>query len=305
MEEYEKSGKIVSKIRDNSVKMIKDGLAIIELVEYVENETKKAGAGVAFPCNVSINEITAHYTSSANDTNIIKTGDLVKLDLGVEIDGYIADSAITVMAPGDDLEEKFSEETIEKNQKLIEASDAALETAINTVRAGVELGQIGKAVEETVNTFGFRPIANLTGHSLDQWDLHSGISVPSIDDGSTVKLKEGDVIAIEPFVTDGVGWVTDTTNVNIYKFLTYKPFRMQYTKKLLNEIKSNYPKLPFSSRMLSEKFNVNRLNSSLKQLSDAMTIYPYPALKEKSNAWVSQKEHTVIVEKDSCTITTQ
>ncbi|MDR2967005.1 MAG: type II methionyl aminopeptidase [Methanobacteriaceae archaeon] len=305
IDSYEKAGKIVSKIRLKACKLIKNDLAIIDLVEFVENEIIKNGAGIAFPCNVSINEIAAHYTSPANDENKIATGDLVKLDLGAHIDGYIADSAITIMAPGDDLEEKFDEETLAKNQELIDASDAALEAAISTVRVGVEIGKIGAAVEEAVAKYGFKPIVNLTGHSLDQWNLHSGLSIPSINDKSTTKLKEGDVLAIEPFVTDGVGWVTDTLHPFIYRFLNDKPFRMTHTQKVFHEIKKTYGSLPFSQRWLSEEFNVNRLNASLRQLSQAMAIYPYPALKEKTNSWVAQKEHTVIVEGDGCIITTK
>ena len=305
IDSYEKAGKIVSKIVSEASKLIKNDLAIVDLVEFVESEIIQNGAGIAFPCNVSINEIAAHYTSPANDKNKIATGDLVKLDLGAHIDGYIADSAITIMAPGDNLEEKFDEDTLAKNQKLIDASDAALEAAINTVKEGVEIGKIGVAVEKAVDKYGFKPIANLTGHSLEQWDLHSGLSIPSVNDKNTTKLKEGDVIAIEPFVTDGSGWVTDTPNCYIYRFLKDKPFRVAHTKKLFNEIKKEYSSLHFSQRWLAKEFNPNRLNSSLRQLSQAMAIYPYPVLKEKTNCWVSQKEHTVIVEGDSCTIITK
>lgn len=305
IESYEKAGAIVSKIRDEAIKLIKDDLLVLNLVEFVENEIIKAGAGIAFPCNVSINEITAHYTSPANDERKIASGDLVKLDLGAHIDGYIGDSAITIMAPGDELEDKFDEDTLDTNYKLIEASDAALEAAISTVRAGVEIGKIGKAVEAAADEFGFKPIANLAGHGLDQWILHSGLSIPSINDKSTTKLKEGDAIAIEPFVTDGVGWVTDTRDIFIYKFMADKPFRMTHTKNVLNEIKANYPHLPFSARWLTKDFNPNRLNSSLRQLSQAMAVYPYPALREKTNRWVAQKEHTLIVEKEGCIITTE
>ena len=304
IDSYEKAGKIVSKIRSEACELIKNDLAIIDLVEFVESEIIKNGARIAFPCNVSINEIAAHYTSPANDENKIATGDLVKLDLGAHIDGYIADSAITIMAPGDDLEEKFDEDTIAKNQKLIEASDAALEAAISTVRVGSEIGKIGANVEDAVSKFGFKPIANLTGHSLDHWNLHSGLSIPSVNDKSTVKLEEGDVLAIEPFVTDGVGWVTDTLHPFIFRFLKDKPFRMDYTQKVFRRIKKEYGSLPFSQRWLTEDFHVNRLNTSLKQLSEAMAIYPYPALREKTNCWVAQKEHTVIVEGDNCIITT-
>jgi len=305
IESYAKAGKIVSKVRNEAVKLIKNDLLIIDLVEFVESEILKGGAGIAFPCNVSVNEITAHYTSPANDETKISTGDLVKLDLGAHIDGYIADCAITIQASGKDIEEKYDTDTINKNKEMIEASDAGLEAAISTVRPGVEIGKIGQAVEEAINSWGFNPIANLTGHSLEQWNLHSGLSIPNINDKSTVKLKEGDAIAIEPFATDGIGLVSDTPQTYIFRYLKDKPFRIAHTQKVLREIKANYADLPFSIRWLSEKFNENRLNSSLRQLSQAMAIYPYPALKEKTNCWVSQSEHTVIVEGDGCTITTK
>lgn len=305
IESYEQAGKIVSNVRNDAIKLIKDDLLILDLVEFVENEILKAGAGIAFPCNVSVNEMTAHYTSPANDETRISAGDLVKLDLGAHIDGYIADSAITIMASGKDLEEKYDTDTINKNKEIIEASDAGLEAAISTVRPGVEIGKIGAAVEEAITSYGFKPISNLTGHSLEQWNLHSGLSIPSINDKNTGKLKEGDAIAIEPFATDGVGWVTDTPQTYIFRYLKDKPFRMTHTQKVLREIKTNYADLPFSIRWLTEKFNVNRLNSSMRQLSQAMAIYPYPALKEKTNCWVSQSEHTVFVEGDGCTITTK
>lgn len=305
IESYEKAGKIVSKVRKDAIKLIKDDLLILDLVEFVESEIIKAGAGIAFPCNVSVNEITAHYTAPYNDETKISTGDLVKLDLGAHIDGYIADSAITIMVPGKDLEEKYDDDIINKNKEMIESSYAGLEAAISTVKPGVEIGKIGKAVQEAINSYGFNPIANLAGHSLEHWNLHSGLSIPSIDDKSTAKLKEGDVIAIEPFATDGVGWVTDLQGTYIFRYLKDKPFRMAHTNKVLNEIKTNYSSLPFSIRWLTKKFNPNRLNSSMRQLSEAMAIYPYPSLKEKTNCWVSQSEHTVIVEGDGCTITTK
>lgn len=121
IESYEKAGKIVSKVRKDAIKIIKDELLILELVEFVENEIEKAGAGIAFPCNVSVNEMTAHYTAPFNDKTKISTGDLVKLDLGAHIDGYIADSAITVMVPGKDLEEKYDDDIINKNKEMLKA----------------------------------------------------------------------------------------------------------------------------------------------------------------------------------------
>ncbi|MDO5848033.1 MAG: type II methionyl aminopeptidase [Methanobrevibacter sp.] len=301
---YIKAGKIVSEVREEASKMIKEGTLVLDLVEYVESEILKKGAGIAFPCNVSINEIAAHYTSPYQDETKIEAGDMVKLDLGAHIDGFIADSAITVMADGKHLEEKLGSDRLNKNEEIIEASSAGLDAALGTVKAGVEVWEIGQAVKEAINEYGFNPVSNLTGHSLEQYNLHAGISIPNINNHDHTKLEEGQAIAIEPFATDGIGFVNDAPGAYIFSFLADKPFRMKQTQQTLTYIEHNYPHLPFSGRWLTEEFKPSRVQRSLKQLGEAMAIYPYSPLKEKTGCWVSQKEHTVIVETDGCTITT-
>lgn len=300
--EYIKAGKITSDIKKEAKKIVKDGLKVIDLVEFVENKIKDEGAGIAFPCNVSINEIAAHYTSPLGDTTVMNAGDIVKLDLGAEVNGYISDTAISILTPGDNLEEKYSEEEIEKREKIIEASEKGLESAISTVKAGVEIGKIGENIENTITDLGLKPISNLSGHQMDQWLLHSGVSIPNINDNNNRKLEEGDVLAIEPFATDGVGTVVDTPNYYIFKFMKNKPFRNTYTKRVLKRIQRDYNQLPFSQRWLNEYFEEKRLNFSMRQLSEAMAIYPYAVLREKTNCLISQTEHTVIVESDGCRV---
>ena len=303
IDSYIKAGKIVSKIRTDASKMIKEGCLVLDLVEYVESEILKQDAEIAFPCNVSINEIAAHYTSPANDKTVIHAGDLVKLDLGAMINGCIADSAVTVMAEGN-IDERFSQDQINENQELIEASAAGLEAAIATVRAGVELNKIGAAVHEAISDFDFNPIFNLMGHSLEQYNLHAGISVPNYDNNDTFKLDEGQAVAIEPFATTGIGHVNDAPGHYIYSYMANKPFRMKSTQKVLTYIQNNNQYVPFSGRWITDKFGERRGGIALKQLSDAMAIYPYAPLKEKKDCFVSQKEHTLIVEKEGCTVTT-
>ena len=303
IDSYIKAGKIVSKIRSDASEMIKEGCLVLDLVEYVEGEILKQDAEIAFPCNVSINEVAAHYTSPANDKTVIHAGDLVKLDLGAMVNGCIADSAVTIMAGGN-IDEKFSQDQINENQELIEASAAGLEAAIATVRAGVELNKIGAAVHEAINDFDFNPIFNLMGHSLEQYNLHAGISVPNYDNNDTFKLDEGQAVAIEPFATTGIGHVNDAPGHFIYSYIANKPFRMKSTQKVLNYIQNNNQYVPFSGRWITDKFGERRGGIALKQLSDAMAIYPYAPLKEKKGCFVSQKEHTLIVEKEGCTVTT-
>ncbi|MBQ6512205.1 type II methionyl aminopeptidase [Methanobrevibacter sp.] len=303
IESYIKAGKIVSDIRSEASKMIKDGTLVIDLVEYVESEILKTGAEIAFPCNVSLNEFAAHYTSPANDETLIHAGDMVKLDLGAMVDGYIADSAVTIIANGN-ISENFTQDEINLHEEIVEASAAGLEAAIATVRAGVELSKVGAAVHEAISEYKLNPIFNLTGHSLEQYNLHAGISIPNYDNHDGYTLEEGQAIAIEPFATNGEGIVNDAPGHYIYSYMANKPFRMKSTQKVLKYIQTNNPYVPFSGRWITDKFGERRGNTALKQLADAMAIYPYAPLREKKDCFVSQKEHTVIVEKEGCIVTT-
>ncbi len=301
---YEKSGKIVSKIRKMAVEHVEADMKILDLIEFVEGNIIEMGGKPAFPCNVSINEITAHYTSPPGDESTIKKGDLVKIDLGAQVDGYIADSAISVLVGADD-----SNVTEDSEQdlylKMIETAHEALESAICTIKDGIEIGKVGTAIEETINNRGLNSVSNLTGHSMDRWILHSGLSVPNVKEENKHKIQEGDVLAIEPFVTNGVGRVSDMNETYIFRFLRERPMRMVQARKLINIIATNYRNLPFSQRWLTEHINSKQLNMAMRQLLASRAIYPYHVLKEKSDARVAQAEHTVIVESDGCKVITE
>ena len=304
MEMYKKPGQIVSKVRKIAVDHVKADMKIIDLVEYVENNIIEMGGKPAFPCNVSINEVTAHYTSPPGDDSTIKRGNLVKIDLGAHVDGYIADSAVSVLVGADDYTDLDSSEH-DLNLKMIETAQDALESAINTIKDGIEIGKVGTAIEETINQNNLNSVSNLTGHSMDRWILHSGVSVPNIKEDNKHIIQEGDVLAIEPFVTNGVGRVGDMNDTYIFRFLRDRPMRMFQAKKLLKIIEINYKTLPFSQRWLTEHINSKHLNMAMRQLLSSRAIYPYHVLKEKSNARVAQAEHTVIVESDGCKIITK
>jgi methionyl aminopeptidase len=306
IEKYNKAGKIVSKTRSMAVEYVKADMKIIDLINYVEGNIVEMGGLLAFPCNVSINEITAHYTSPPDDESIIKKGDLVKIDLGAHVEGYIADSAISVFITDDgsaSIHDGQSEENL--SIKMIETAHEALESAICTIRDGVELGKIGKAIEETINNKNFNSVSNLTGHSMDRWILHSGVSVPNIKEENNHIIHEGDVLAIEPFVTNGIGRVGDTNDAYIFRFLRGRPMRMVQTKKLLDIIATNYKTLPFSQRWLTDHIDSKYINMAMRQLLSSRAIYPYHVLKEKSDSRVAQAEHTVIVESDGCRVITE
>ena len=303
IESYIEAGKLTSKIRSEASKMIKDGALVLDLVNYVESEILKAGAEIAFPCNVSINEYAAHYTSPAGDKTKFKAGDMVKLDLGAMIDGYIADTAVTVLASGN-MDENYTQDEINLHEEIIEASAAGLEAAIATARAGIEISKIGEAVHEAISEYHLNPIFNLMGHSLEQYNLHAGISIPNYNNNDSYILEEGQAIAIEPFATNGEGYVNDAPGHYIFSYMANKPFRMKSTQKVLKYIQSNHRYVPFSGRWITDEFGERKGSIALKQLSQAMAIYPYAPLREKQDCFVSQKEHTLIIEKEGCTVTT-
>ena len=303
IESYIESGKIASRIREDASKMIKEGALAIDIVEYVESEILKSGAQIAFPCNLSINEVAAHYTSPAGDKTVIHAGDMVKLDLGAMIDGYIADTAVTIIADGN-IDERYTQDEINLHEEIVEASAAGLEAAIATARAGVEISKIGAAVHEAISEYKLNPIFNLMGHSLEQNNLHAGISIPNYDNHDNYVLEEGQAVAIEPFATNGEGYINDAPGHYIFSYMANKPFRMKSTQRVLKYIQQNHRYVPFSGRWITDEFGERKGAIALKQLSEAMAVYPYAPLREKEGCFVSHKEHTLIIEKEGCTVTT-
>lgn len=286
-EKYFEAGRILSQVRGEARGRIKVGASMLEVAEFVENRAVELGAdGSAFPCNLSRNEEAAHATPCAND-EILFGEDVVKLDLGVHVDGYIADSAITV-----DLTGEYTD--------LVKASEAALYAAIDTVKNGVNTAEIGAVIEDTITSLGFKPIGNLTGHGIGRYVPHAPPSVPNRRVGSGSVLRTGDIIAIEPFATDGVGKVVDGTLTEIFQVVRSKPVRLPAARKLLKELEP-YRTLPFAKRW----FKTEKLDFALLQLEKAGIVHSYPVLKEAGSGMVSQAEHTLIVTDDGCEITTK
>ncbi len=291
-EKYMEAGRIAAEARDLGASMIKPGVKILDVVENVENHILSKGAKLSFPVNISINEIAAHFTPLRGDKQVFRRGDIVKLDVGSHIDGYIADTAITV--------------EVETNHygDMIEASAAALEKAIENMKPGVSLSEIGGIIEKTINSYGYNPIDNLTGHSLDRYVLHSGMSIPNVPSiKSSRKPKVGDAIAIEPFATNGIGHVVTGRGSNIYIIRrSIGMLRDKHTKMLFHQIKTNFRTLPFAHRWCTKLSSYNEV--SLNRLNYLGFISQYPQLIEQTKGIVTQKEHTVIVTENGCEVTT-
>ncbi len=300
-EEREKlfeAGKIAARIMEEGIEKIEEGAKLLDLANFVEREIEARGAKPAFPVNISVNYIAAHYSPQAWDESVFKKGDLVKLDIGVHVDGYIADIARSTIVGGGG-----STEQNDLN-KLIEASKKALDNAIKVIKPGIKTNEVGEVIENTIKKMGFMPISNLTGHKLARWNLHSGTVIPNIKTRHGDTINEGDVYAIEPFATDGFGRVVDDPNAIIFRYLEDRPLRMKEARDILKYVRENYKTLPFAERWISGLVPRFRLNHALRQLAHTKAIYSYHILKEKNRGIVSQAEHTVIVTESGCEITT-
>ncbi len=281
---YKKAGEIAKEVLEEGLKKIKPGVKLLEVAEFVEARIIEKGGKPAFPCNISVNEIAAHYSPTAWDEGTFEKGDLVKLDIGVHVNGYIADVAKSI-----DLGNKS------ENKKLIEASEEALKNAIDMIKPGVKTSEIGETIEETIKGFGFVPVSNLTGHQLQRWRLHGGMFIPNVKIRGGEEIKEGDVIAIEPFATNGFGRVVDQSEAIIFRYLQDRPLRMKEARVILQYAKENFNTLPFAERWVANLVPRFKLSQALRQLIYSKAIHAYHILREKNKGIVSQAEHTVIV----------
>jgi methionyl aminopeptidase len=286
LEKYREAGLIAAKILRDSAKEIRIGTPYLDIVESIEARVSDEGAALAFPLNLSLNEDAAHDTASPGDTRIFARGDVAKLDLGVQVDGYIADTATTI--------------DLGINSLLVEASEQALEAAISRIQPGVTVGDLGMAIQSAIESRGYRPISNLTGHGLDRYILHRSPTIPNVGINGGVMLEEGMVFAIEPFATTGSGHVTEKTRREIYSQISPKPVRTPAARAILEKIKNRHG-LPFARRWLNER----RMDLALPTLIRSQVLHVYPVLSDIPGSLVSQAEHTIIVTADGCIVTTR
>jgi methionyl aminopeptidase len=251
LDKYRGAGRILAEVREDAIERIKEGVSLLEVAEFVENSIREKGGELAFPCNISRNEEAAHATPSIDDKAVFGK-DIVKLDIGVHIDGYIGDSAVTVDLSGN-------------NEGLVRASEAGLNEAIKIIRDGVSTVEIGEVIENTIREQGYKPVVNLTGHGLMKYNSHASPTIPN------VKYEHGVI------------------------------FRLREAKKLLEEIKK-YQGLPFAKRWLPRERLDMALRTILKETKGVLR--EYPVLREEEKGLVSQAEHTVIVRKGGCEVTT-
>lgn len=291
VQDFKKAGQIAAKARDFGASLIKEGKKAVEILDEIENKIHSLGGGIAFPAQISFNHIAAHYCSTEDDQTTIKSSDVIKLDVGAHVNGFIGDTATTVNLDG-------------QYKELLESSKTALNNAIKEMKAGIRTGDVGKTIQETISSFGFKPISNLSGHGLGKFQIHTDPRIPNIFQPESPVLHEGMTVAIEPFATDGEGKIQDGGIPTLFSQMAERPVRSPITREVFKKIKS-YNGLPFTTRWLSKEFGIGKTALALRELQKVGNIYTHPPLGEIKKGIVSQHEHSVIVTDKGVEVTTK
>lgn len=284
MDDWIKAGRIAAEVREWSRTLVKPGAKLLDIAEAIEEKIREKDAIPAFPVNLSMNEVAAHYTPVKDDPTILED-QVIKVDIGTCYNGAIGDTAYTV-----DLSGKYTD--------LVKASREALTNATKVLQIGTTLGEIGRTINETIQSHGFEPIRNLSGHGLGNHSVHMPPSIPNYDTGDKTELSRGQTIAIEPFATNGAGAIKEGTGAMIFSQVGNRPVRSPFARKLMGEIKS-FNNLPFASRWLKSP----GVNLGMRELIAAGNVHEYPPLPEIQNGIVSQAEHSFIID-DKVIVTT-
>ena len=295
LEKYFIAGNVLASALESARTRVKPGVSLLDITSFIEDEMIwQKGYTLAFPLNIGIDDVTAHYSCPLNDNTLIPSEGLVKLDAGVQIDGFTTDMAITIQVGTD------------KYQALIDAAESGLETAIQMIKAGVKVGDIGIAVEKAIRNYDVKPINNLSGHLMTQYQLHAGVSVPSIrveDKNSSYRFKEGDVFALEPFTTPttAAGYVIDRNDAYIFSLAKRKTKNLPSdAMRFINKIWGERRSLPFSFRWYE-----SIPEPLIRRLTAQNIFHKYQVLVEASKHIVAQAEKTVLVQNDGCEIITK
>ncbi len=288
-----KAGKLAKQVVEYAKTIVKAGMPLIEIADLIDQKISDLGAKPAFPVNLSINEQAAHCTPSNNSRDLAHG--LLKIDIGIHLDGYVADTAFSL-----DLD------NLEKNKQLINAAQESLKAAIEAISINIPINQIGKAIEDTAKSLDTLPINNLSGHKIEQYNLHAGINMPNYDNSQTTQIPEG-LYAIEPFTThsSGSGSVKEGKPSSIYKLENANAnARLPIARKILQYIKENYNTLPFCSRWLVKEFGLSA-QLALNQLEQQNILHQYPQLLERSGQNVAQAEHSILILDGEKIVTTE
>ncbi|HZY69417.1 MAG TPA: type II methionyl aminopeptidase [Thermoplasmata archaeon] len=284
LDAWRRAARIAAEARELGARLAVPGRSLYDLAQEIEGFIRKNGAEPAFPANLSRNDEAAHFTPPPDDGISLASGDLLKVDVGAHIGGAIADTATTVAVGGG-----------RKNESLVKAAHEAVEAGIARVHGGSSVNEIATAIESTIGRRGFKPIRDLTGHTIEPYLLHAGKSVPNVAGLSAARLDAGEVVAIEPFATNGAGGIENGPFGNILRFRRAPVGVDRDVAALFDRFRT----LPFTLRWVDDLDLRRRVLAARRQLQS------YPVFLERGHGLVAQAEHTVLVTPDGVEVLTR
>ncbi|MEM4035377.1 MAG: type II methionyl aminopeptidase [Fervidicoccaceae archaeon] len=287
------AGKILATVKREARGLIKPHRSYLEIAEKIESRIRELGGEPAFPCNLSWGSEAAHYSPLLDDTRTVPPEGIMKVDVGVHIDGYPVDAAFSVDLSGE-------------NQLLIQAVEEALERALEVVGPGVKVKIIGEVIEHTLKRYGVKPVRNLAGHTMSRYRLHAGLSIPNTSSGGSGSLGPGTIVALEPFATTGIGYVVNGDAVTIFSFTKpYVKAKDGGRDDIFANIYSQRSTLPFTERWYARLGDLASFRKGLADLRKKKYLTEYPVLIEATGHQVSQAEETVVILKNEAIVVTR
>jgi len=286
IEKAKLAGKIAGKALAYGKSLIKPDVRIVDVLDQTETFIRENGGEIAFPAQVALNDTAAHFCPLGDDMSVFKESDVIKLDVGVHVDGFIGDNATTIIFSGHEQYDTYA--TIKK------ASEDALQNALEIIRPGITLGEVGMMIQESIARYDLSPIRNLSGHGLGQYHVHENPTIPNFDTHDDTELKENQHIAVEPFATNGHGMIYESNNPTLFSLEQVRPVRSMHAREILKDIQE-FRELPFTTRWLTRKHSLAKVRLALRELQAVGAIHAYAPLIETKHGIVSQSEHTVIV----------
>ncbi len=291
LESWRKAGRIASECREWAKTNIQPGVRIRHVLETVESMIRERGGQPGFPAQSSRNSVAAHYCSAPEDEQTYQEGDCVKVDIGVHVDGYVADTAATVDLSSD-----------RRWTPLIESAKSALAAAIATVGEGVPVGDVGGAIERTILKAGFQPVRNLTGHGLGRWKVHCAPQIPNYAERGGGTLKRGMVFAIEPFASTGKGYIREAGKAEVFMMVRPPMKAKGLDRDVLKAIEA-WRGLPVARRYFTH-LDRELVEDTITKLARQGSLMRYPPLVEDEGVMVAQYEHSLYLGPDGVEVLT-
>lgn len=294
LETLKEAGRIAARARDLGARRIVAGARVRDVCVAVEDEIHRRGGRLAFPVQSSRNHVAAHYCPSPDDETVYAEGDVAKLDVGVHLDGWVVDTAVTVNVGGR-----------EENRALVRAAEEALRAAVAALAPGVEVRAVSWAIQRAITSLGLRPVRNLCGHGVGRWTVHCAPPIPNVPDTAPARLPLHAVVAIEPFATDGAGLVREEGRPEVFRLLPERDdgaAGADVDAALLAAVRA-LRGLPFARRQLAA-LPAAVVERGLAALLAQGRLAAYPPLADPAGRRVAQAEHTVYLGPDGAVVLT-